>query len=219
MWGKVSTLVSFGGCSHIHIQKARTSELGEKNVVAIQPECYKGPTKATIVTIRRGEILAKDAGIKRISRLPTGLSPVTGWKPVWLMILTSRTCVCCMKKLSMTGCNIDTCISRLEICPGGNVGKDRPWLNCCNKDAVDTSINWTNGVEHVQSKAIFWRWHLTFWGYNDEFTKFLGSINKYFTTTPSYDRYPELANSIVLHIKQNLKELSAELLWTCIFMK
>ena len=87
----------------------------------------------------------------------------------------------------------------------------KTWLVCC-KDAVD-SINRTDGVEHVRSKETVSCWHLTFRRNNESFPN--PHIHSTKTALPPLlDRYPELAKSIVLYAKQNLNELSAELLYS-----
>jgi hypothetical protein len=74
-------------------------------------------------------------------------------------------------------------------------------LDCC-----DNAVNSINRTKETVS-----RWHLTFRGNNDSFPNPHVLSNKK-PLPPLLDCYPELTNCIVRCAKQNLHELSAELL-------
>jgi hypothetical protein len=96
-----------------------------------------------------------------------------------------------------------------------------PWRKCPQRPGLIVvrmhlldSINQTDGVDHIRSKETVSRWYLTFRRSNDAFPNpHVHSTNT--SLPPLLDpRYPELAKCIVQYAKQNLNELSAELLYS-----
>jgi hypothetical protein len=90
----------------------------------------------------------------------------------------------------------------------------KTWLKYC-KDAVD-SVNWTDGVEHIKNKETLSRWQLAFRRNNESFPNpHVHSIDGKNTSLPSLlDHNPELARCIIQYAKQNMNELSVELLYS-----
>jgi hypothetical protein len=90
----------------------------------------------------------------------------------------------------------------------------KTWLKYC-KDAVD-SVNRTDGEEHIKNKETLSRWHLAFRQNNKAFPNpHVHSIDRKKTSLPPLlDRNPELARCIIQYAKQNMNELSAELLYS-----
>jgi hypothetical protein len=93
---------------------------------------------------------------------------------------------------------------------------DKTWLECCN-DAMAT-VNRIDGVDHIKNKETLSRWHLVFRRNDESFPNpHVHSIDGQKTSLPPLlDRNPDLARSIINYAKQNLNELSAELLYSYI---
>jgi hypothetical protein len=90
------------------------------------------------------------------------------------------------------------------------------WLECCS-NAVE-SVNCTDGVSHIKNRETVSCWHLTFRRNNEAFPnpQIQSKDGKKTSLPPILDRNPDLANCIIQYAKQNVHELSAELLYSYI---
>jgi hypothetical protein len=97
-----------------------------------------------------------------------------------------------------------------------------PWRKCPQRPGLIVvrmhlldSINQTDGVDHIRSKETVSRWYLTFRRSNDAIPNpHVHSTNTSLPPLLDPRYYPELAKCIVQYAKQNLNELSAELLYS-----
>jgi hypothetical protein len=156
---------------------------------------------------RDGEVSARDAVNERIAKLQIGLSTSTGWKRVVDDFDQKDLCSSHEAFNYQLKCRYVSLALRYAL----DDMPEKTWLDCC-KAAVD-GINRADGVDHVRSAETVSRWHLTFRRNNESFPN--PHVNSAKASLPPLlDRYPELARSIVLYAKQNLNELSAELLYS-----
>ncbi len=87
----------------------------------------------------------------------------------------------------------------------------KTWLECC-QDELD-SLNYADGMSHIKNRETLSRWHLAFRRNNEAFPNPHVHSNKT-SLPPLLDRNRELGRSIIQYAKQNLNELSAELLYS-----
>jgi hypothetical protein len=157
-----------------------------------------------------GDVSPKEAVEERILKLKRGYATSTGWKLAIDDFDQQDLCSPHERFNFQMKCRYVSLALRYALAdmPG------QTWLECC-QDVV-ASVNRVDGVDHIKNKETVSRWHLAFRRNNESFPNpHVHSKDGNKTSLPPLlDRHPELARSIIQYAKQNLNELSAELIYS-----
>ncbi len=154
-----------------------------------------------------GEVSPMEAVVERIARLQRGYTTATGWKLVIDDFDQQELCSRHEAFSFQLKCRYVSLALRYAV-------EDMPsktWLGCCS-EAID-SIYRMDGVAHVKNKETVSRWHLAFRRNNEAFPN-PHVIGMKTSLPPLLDRNPEVKQSIMEYAKQNLNDLSAELIYS-----
>jgi hypothetical protein len=154
-----------------------------------------------------GEVSPKEAVVERIARLQGGYTTATGWKLVIDDFDQQELCSWHEVFNFQLKCRYVSLALRYAV-------EDMPsktWLGCCS-EAID-SIYRMDGVAHVKNKETVSRWHSAFRRNNEAFPN-PHVIGTKTSLPPLLDRNPELKQNIIEYAKQNLNDLSAEIIYS-----